>query len=329
MMNTTILIRSAVAVSITAAVALVAFTDARAATIREGTVKAELPPAEPPSFSFGDRVVWMDRDRGEMTVVVTRVKGGVVTWLNDKGCSWANYIASFQAPSPRWRNCRAGSGTHKVKRRGRSRLYPLEVGNTAKWSAQGKNKKGNTWSSTRSCEVRGTANVTVPAGSFDTYHVVCTDKWNRYQWYYSPELRFHVAFMRDPRRGREGGRTHEELVSYAPADLSRGTAATGPVSKRITTERDFLDLVAGKRIANEAGFVIAHEDGSLTGEFGKRRLSGTWTWQGRHYCRIAKLGNESLGLDCQTVVVSGDMATFTREKGKGKRSTWRLEEPES
>ena len=108
---------------------------------------------------------------------------------------------------------------------GKSRLFPLKVGNAAKWKVRGKSSKGNEWSTTRSCKVRGTANVTVPAGNFDTYHVVCTDDWTIRQWYFSPEVRLNVVSIRAPRKGQKGRRTKIELFSYSPVARSGGTTA--------------------------------------------------------------------------------------------------------
>ena len=84
----------------------------------------------------------------------------------------------------------------------------------------------------------------------------------------------------------------------------------------------------GRKLTNKDGYVIVQDDGTMTGAFGKggrHKLTGTWTWEGRHYCRTAKIGSKDYGHDCQVVEVSGDVFTSTRKKGKGKSSVWKIE----
>jgi len=122
----------------------------------------------------------------------------------------------------------------------------------------------------------------------------------------------------------DGGQTptvQEQVAVPSPA-------AT-PSTRRITTEREFRDLLVGKKITNKDGYVVTHEDGTLTGKFGKKELTGTWSWEGEYFCRTAKLGKKDFGLDCQVVVVSEDKVTYTRKRGKGKKNTYRIQEPES
>ena len=197
----------------TAAVAVsIAVADGRAATIHKDTVKAELPPGQATEHAVGDRAVWMEKKRGKITAEVTDIKRGVVSRRWTDGCSYDIPEGNWHAPASRWKDCSGNTGTAKVKRKGKSRLYPLEVGNTARFSVRGKS-----WSTTRRCKVRGTANVTVPAGRFDTYRIDCSDEWIHYRWYYSPELRHPVLIIQTPNSGDSNRGLHMELVSYDPA----------------------------------------------------------------------------------------------------------------
>ena len=104
--------------------------------------------------------------------------------------------------------------------------------------------------------------------------------------------------------------------------------ATAEGEGRITTEQELREKVVGKRITNEDGHVVIHEDGTVTGAFGKGgrdKLTGTWTWEGQHYCRTLKVSGTDYGRDCQVIEVSGDTLASTTERGKGERSVWKLE----
>ena len=166
-MNDTSLRRLAITLSTAAVAVSIVVADGRAATIRKDTVKAELPPGQATDHAVGDRAVWMETKRGKLTAVVTGIKRGVVSRRLTDGCSYDLPQGNWQAPASRWKGCSGSTGTAKVARKGKSRLYPLKVGNTAKFSVRGKSKRSgnvNSWSTTRRCKVRGTANVTVPAG---------------------------------------------------------------------------------------------------------------------------------------------------------------------
>ena len=204
------LLTATVVVSVTVA-------DGHAAKIRKNTEKSKLPPGELTDHALGDKAVWKYKERGELSVVVTGIKRGTVSRRRSDGCSYDFYQGNWMAPTLRWKKCYGSEGTARVARKGKSKLFPLKVGNSAKFSQQGKSKrpgkKIDTWATTRRCKVTGTANVTVPAGRFDTYRIDCSDKWTSYRWYYSPELRFPVLYSRKPRKGRSGRRTQAELVS--------------------------------------------------------------------------------------------------------------------
>ena len=76
-------------------------------------------------------------------------------------------------------------------------MFPLKVGNTESWDYEG-GTGSRTWSGTRHCEVKEAVRITVPAGSFDTWHVNCTERWWRNQFYFSPKLGTTIAIVRTP-----------------------------------------------------------------------------------------------------------------------------------
>ena len=91
-----------------------------------------------------------------------------------------------------------------------------------------------------------------------------------------------------PRKGKTARSAYQELVSYVPASASGGTAqgerktssAAVASKRRIATEQEFRDVVAGRKMTNEHGYATNRKDGSLTGKFGKYRLTGSWSWEG-------------------------------------------------
>ena len=193
------------------------------ATAQQVAAKAELPPAELPVIRVGDKSVYRDKKDKEFTYEVTSVDTESTSGLSNDGCRWTSVIG--YGPTLEWSGCGGSDGTQTIKKR-EGNLWPLQVGNKVRWKFKGKNNRGNSWSGTRKCNVKGTANVTVPAGNFDTYHIICTEDWSRREWqlaqvsrrewHYSPELGVSVTFLRKPRGNSRTKRTYQELVSFTP-----------------------------------------------------------------------------------------------------------------
>ncbi|WP_147238795.1 hypothetical protein [Rhodosalinus halophilus] len=84
--------------------------------------------------------------------------------------------------------------------------------------------------------------------------------------------------------------------------------AAGPAAaecKRITTESDVRQLVAGKALVGPTGWIRAGADGRMTGEFDGQRTRGAWDWQQGDFCRNVGIVQRELGTDCQGVEIDG------------------------
>ena len=183
------------------------------ATAQQVAAKAELPPAELPVRRVGDKSVYRDKKGREITYEVTKVDDETYSGHGSDGCIWTSVID--YGPALEWRNCDGNTGTHTIKKR-KGGLFPLEVGNKVRWSFRGKNDKGNKWRNSRKCHVKETANVTVPAGNFDTFLIVCTESWARFEWHYAPELGISVTSRRKPKGTSQSKPRYLELVSFTP-----------------------------------------------------------------------------------------------------------------
>ncbi len=175
--------------------------------------KTELPPGEWRTFKVGDKWVWRNQDGKESTREIIALDGPIATIRSGDGqCTVKVRLDGYARPLA-WEYCRWSAwGRQYVSRNGN--MFPLKVGNTESWDYEGGNGS-RTWSGTRNCEVKEAVKITVPAGTFDTYHVLCTEQWWRNQFYFSPKLGTTVAIVRTP-LGR-GSFSHLKLVRFIPA----------------------------------------------------------------------------------------------------------------
>lgn len=183
-------------------------------SLKSEPTSAELAPVAERRAVVGDSFTWVN-NRGEtLTGTFTSVDDQYLTGESSNGCKWRDRRNSF-APGAEWSNCDGSTGTQRSKRLGGS-IFPLQVGSSESWEYSGSNNKGDNWSSTRECSVVGTAKVTVPAGSFDTYHVRCEDEWWVREWYVR-EDGVSVQGSRTRKVGAADRNTSWQMIDFTPA----------------------------------------------------------------------------------------------------------------
>ena len=151
----------------------------------------DLGEADLQAFAVGSEWLGLRNGKEHSTVLVSR-EGDVATFEASGGCRYTRTDNVF-SPATKFTNCRGNTGSQTITGVEGS-IWPLKIGNTQSWSLTGRNTAGNTWSTTRRCEVESAERITVPAGEFDAYKVVCKDSWRTRTWYYAPDVKSAVLF---------------------------------------------------------------------------------------------------------------------------------------
>ncbi|MEL6999857.1 MAG: hypothetical protein AAFP68_16475 [Pseudomonadota bacterium] len=156
----------------------------------------------------------MRRGNGDIvTTEIIETDGTMITAKVGNGCVYKRRIDSY-APAFSWKNC--GGGTGKLEFNRFDSIFPLTVGSKAEYAYTGLNANREPFEVTRRCTVDGTARIAVPAGNFETFHIVCQDgSWTR-NYYYAPELGIDVRSDRSKNAGFQQDNYVNELVSYSP-----------------------------------------------------------------------------------------------------------------
>lgn len=161
---------------------------------KDAPASAQMQPAAMPTYSLGTVYhAWdMTTDKAVSAKVVA-VEGDVVTFENSNGCRFAQKDPVLPVLS--WENCgdnaawRSGTRTYTAAQ---GSLWPLQVGNRASYETTWTTNDGKTDSGTLDCSVDGTAHIKVRAGEFDTYRVVCVQRWagvsRRRVSYWTPDV---------------------------------------------------------------------------------------------------------------------------------------------
>ena len=182
----------------------------------------DLRPASLPVFGKGDAFVF----DGGRAIYVEETKGDRIVW-NGGGDYLFETTGDFTGPILEWsytdKEDRERSGSAYVKE-GSGNIWPLEFDKQVRMSTRSANVDPDTgdvneYDQWLICKVPATANIEVPAGTFDTFVIECSryyqQSWMQTtKWWYAPEIGFYVK--RD-RSWNSGDDHSEELVTYGPA----------------------------------------------------------------------------------------------------------------
>jgi len=115
------------------------------------------------------------------------------------GCSWTRMVRGF-APAVKWSNC-PSSGTASVDFEG-GIIWPLQVGNSFAYTVRGDSTLiARVWSTKRRCNVTSTERIRITSGEYDTYKLVCRERFGTRTWWLSPEVGTAVVYEHRPKRG--------------------------------------------------------------------------------------------------------------------------------
>ncbi|KQI70541.1 hypothetical protein AN191_17690 [Loktanella sp. 5RATIMAR09] len=109
------------------------------------------------------------------------------------------------------------------------------------------------------------------------------------------------------------------LAGYMTAtdDMADAAMPGADASQAITTEAQFREAVVGKTLTFQGNTFAFNDNGTLSGPWDGRGITGNWTWENGAACRRGAIGSRVLELDCQVWVVEGSTATVTRDRRNG------------
>ncbi len=142
-----------------------------------------------PEVAIGDTYVF---DNPITSWEVVDIQNDRITWVSNQG---ARIITSNNPllPSYEWISQSDGQGKRLISDM-KGELFPLKKGNKTTFrSTVSINDQPSQWSFSWNCAILGEVNVTVPAGNFNAFSIVCArDASDTITYYYAPELGYYV-----------------------------------------------------------------------------------------------------------------------------------------
>ena len=176
-------------------------------------VTTQLGPAFQPTYNVGDRFVW-ETSEGQRTDEVVSIREGSPVWRSSNGSKWIS-SANIVLPASSWSSPGKEEGFGNGEQSAteiRGAMFPLKVGNEMSMRVQGKSDSWpDGWDHRRNCEAKSQENITVPAGTFDTYKIVCVSGKRTRTFFFAPELG-HIVYYNNYHS--EKGGDPKSLVSF-------------------------------------------------------------------------------------------------------------------
>ncbi len=144
-------------------------------------------PAQLVRYAAGSSWQWVEKGGREINATIVAVDGDNYQYALDNGCTFTRDITLF-APETKWRNCATSGALEIVKTEGQ--IWPLAIGNKQSWIM--KDESGRDLGA-RSCVVNDRKNVSVPAGEFDAFEVVCEGRGHSKTSYYAPAMKSVIS----------------------------------------------------------------------------------------------------------------------------------------
>jgi hypothetical protein len=170
------------------------------------------PAAGPPSLRPGDVYVFRFGAGVQQNETVTEVRGDRVTWRLPTGATWTT-VSATMFNTAEWHGTAAYGSGQQVFTDSHGSLFPLRVGNVVRYTAKGESsREPGGWRVHWTCTVPSEERITVAAGTFDTYRVMCYRAGQLRTYYYAPSIDLYVLRIT---MGKDPGR--KELVSFRRA----------------------------------------------------------------------------------------------------------------
>ncbi|MCH9844938.1 MAG: SPOR domain-containing protein [Alphaproteobacteria bacterium] len=151
-----------------------------------------------PEVAIGDTYVF---DNPITSWEVVDISNDRITWVSNQG---ARIITSDNPllPSYEWISESDGQGKRLISDV-KGDLFPLKKGNKTTFrSTVSIGGQPSQWSFSWNCAILGEVNVTVPAGNFNAFSIVCArDASDTITYYYAPELGYYVRMEIGGNRG--------------------------------------------------------------------------------------------------------------------------------
>ena len=121
---------------------------------------------------------------------------------------------------------------------------------------------------------------------------------------------------------RKNGIRKLSLTLGCAAALIAGSASADLAM--ISSQSDFLRLIAGKTLSRPLIKIEVSEDGSISGKGARWAVTGDWMWRDGFFCRSLYWGGSELGYNCQEVRASEGRVRFTSDRGAGDSADCKL-----
>jgi len=169
-----------------------------------------MPPGIERTYNAGDELRLLTNDGDERVLTVVSVGDEFLEILSKNGCRGTFNLIGF-APAVKTEGCPDNVERTTVRN---GSIFPMTFGAREEWTITAKRGTKKIGPYKRTCTVNETARITVAAGTFDTYVVECTDRFESSTLYFAPSVGY-VVLTRQTRK-QNNKFTSFEVSKFTP-----------------------------------------------------------------------------------------------------------------
>jgi hypothetical protein len=161
------------------------------------TALGATPAESPPRYHTGQTLTYTKDGTSNIVQTVTAQSNGSTSWSSSDGWTWTK--KAFLERATTWQDPKGVTGQQNYESNLDS-IFPLKVGNETSSSYSGSMSNGQSWTGAVHCKVESALPRTVPAGTFDTYEIVCTygygnePRYSTIAHFYAPKVGADVVY---------------------------------------------------------------------------------------------------------------------------------------
>lgn len=118
----------------------------------------------------------------------------------------------------------------------------------------------------------------------------------------------------------------KSAISVAAFTLLVGLPNVAQSKDLIDNKNEFIQKVVGKKVAqNDNTWLRMASNGKIDGRVKGIKVTGKWYWQGKYWCRTARIGIIPVPRECQQItLLGGNRLELQRYKGTGSKHNYTM-----
>lgn len=118
----------------------------------------------------------------------------------------------------------------------------------------------------------------------------------------------------------------KSVISIAALSILVCLPTAANANDLVDSKSEFIQKVVGKKVAqSDNTWLRMASNGKIDGRVKGIKVTGKWYWQGKYWCRTARIGIIPVPRECQQItLLGGNKLELQRYKGTGSKHNYTM-----